>query len=82
MARPRKINLEGETIEMENSYGSVKQMVRRISQTNTTTDNTKSVFDVDAELEEWYKLGYTLKYVTMLGIEPESINVFYVLAKA
>lgn len=81
MARPRKINLEGDITEMEDQYGAVKQMVRRISKTNYTTDAVDSVADVDKELDSWYQKGYKLVFVCSLGEEPESVNMFYVLAK-
>ena len=62
-------------------YGAVKQMVRRISKTNYATDAVDTIASVDAELDGWYQKGYKLVFVHSLGDEPESINVFYVLAK-
>jgi hypothetical protein len=97
MARQRKINLESEVNEMAvkdldngygelviETYGSVKQMIRRISKGNITdlASGTDSIADVDIELDLWYQKGYVLKQAIYIGDEPESYNVMYVLAKA
>ena len=85
MSRTKKpMNLESEDNSMSEEYGAVKQMLRRISKGGTTNlaMGLDSIADVDVELDGWYQKGYVLKQTIHMGDEPESYNMFYILAKA
>lgn len=82
MARPRKITLEGDVEMVEEFYGDVKQMVRRIAKGFPLPEQgIDTVFDVDKELDQWSRQGYRLFNTHYLGSTPESYDVMYVLVK-
>jgi len=81
--RPRKITLEEDTIMAEEFYGDVKQMVRKIAKLAPNAETgVDTVFEVDAELDKWYKAGYRLFNTHFLASSLDSYDVLYVLVKA
>jgi hypothetical protein len=82
---PRKKSLDGLTAEavVDETLTRVKTVVRYLSKNDRYTgagDSTAwPASDVDAYLNEFYKLGYTLHSCFYIGENPEGIGMVYVM---
>jgi len=64
-------------------YGpSIHNFIRYISRKGEdTADGQRSVWTVDAELEQWIQKGFKLFNTHFLGENPEGFGVLYILVR-
>lgn len=68
--------------ETEVYVPSIHNLIRYISRTGEdTADGQRSVWTVDAELEQWIQKGFKLFNTHFLGENPEAFGVLYILVR-
>lgn len=67
-------------IKAENPDADVHHIVRRVG-TQMMPDGTITADQADAYIRTWVQAGYELKFVQPLGMEPNGVNILYILVK-
>jgi hypothetical protein len=69
-----------QAIQATNPEADIHHMIRRIGQ-SYHQDGTIPVGDADAQVRTWLQAGYKLAHVQSLGLEPNGVNILYILIK-
>lgn len=74
---------DAEKAEVEPTLTVVKQMVRKISKLNIFIEDQgiDPVYAIDEELSFWVGQGYDIRHAYVIGDEPDSWNILYILVK-
>ena len=67
-------------IPVEAPEADVHHIVRRVG-TQKMPDGTITADEADAYIRTWLQAGYTLAFTHALGMEPNGINILYILVK-
>ncbi len=74
--------LKAEPMEFrqETPDADVHHIILRVGM-QSMPDGTKTVDEADAYLRTWLQSGYTLTFTHALGLEPNGVNILYILIK-
>lgn len=67
-------------LKVENADADVHHIVRRVG-VQDMPDGTITADKADATIRNWLQAGYKLAFVSALGLEPNGVNVLYILTK-